>query len=205
MNGAGGCSFLILAKPACATPLDVTTPGDIMKGVPNNGNWPVNEAPALAIDDNTGTKYLHFNGDFEPDLGPTGFRVTPSDSQNVVTGLTFTTANDYPGRDPIAFELYGSNISIDGPYTLIFSGEVIDFRQRQVWPRLTMNETPISFDNDAFEIATFKERSSYCLSSKIASCLLVSKSTKSFSFSMITAFPVQIVTSTGTTQPNNLW
>jgi hypothetical protein len=138
----------LLPKPAYATPLDVTTPGDIIKGVPNNGNWPVNEAPALAIDDNIGTKYLHFNGDFEPDLGSTGFRVTPSDSQNIVTGLTFTTANDYPGRDPIAFELYGSNISIDGPYTLIFSGEIVDFRQRQVWPRFAKNETPISFDND---------------------------------------------------------
>ena len=138
----------ILARPACATPLDVTAPGDIIKGVPDNGNWPANEAPALAIDDNAGTKYLHFNGDFEPDLGPTGFRVTPSDRQNVVTGLTFTTANDYPGRDPIAFELYGSNTSIDGPYTLIFSGEIVDFRQRQLWPRFTMNKTPISFDND---------------------------------------------------------
>jgi hypothetical protein len=138
----------LLAKPADATPLDVTTPGDIINGVPNNGNWPVNEAPALAIDDNIGTKYLHFNGDFEPDLGSTGFRVTPSDSQNIVTGLTFTTANDYPGRDPIAFELYGSNISIDGPYTLIFSGEIVDFRQRQAWPRFAKNETPISFDND---------------------------------------------------------
>ncbi len=32
------------AKPVHATPLDVTTPADIIKGVPNNGNWPVNEA-----------------------------------------------------------------------------------------------------------------------------------------------------------------
>jgi len=140
--------LVILAKPACATLPDVTTPGDIIKGVPNNGNWPVNEAPALAIDNNPATKYLHFNGDFEPDLGSTGFRVTPSDGQNIVTGLTFTTANDYPGRDPTAFELYGSNISIDGPYTLIASGEIVDFRQRQAWPRFAKNETPISFDND---------------------------------------------------------
>ena len=57
---------------------DITKPGDTVKGVPNNGNWPGNEAPPLAIDDNTGTKYLHFNGDFEPDLGPTGFQITTS-------------------------------------------------------------------------------------------------------------------------------
>jgi len=45
----------------------------------------------------------------------------------VVTGITFTTANDTAGRDPIAFELYGSNASIDGPYTLIASRDIIDF------------------------------------------------------------------------------
>jgi hypothetical protein len=97
----------------------------------------------LAIDDNTGTKYLHFKGFSQP----TGFRVTPSASQTIVVGLTFTTANDFPGRDPIAFELYGSNESIDGPYELIASGDIVDFSQRTEWPRFTMNETPILFDN----------------------------------------------------------
>ena len=57
---------------------DITAPGDTVRGVPNDGDWPGNEAPSLAIDDDTGTKYLHFKGDFDPDVGPTGFQVTTS-------------------------------------------------------------------------------------------------------------------------------
>ena len=143
-------SALLSSTIINAAPVDITKPGDIVHGVPDDSDWPGNEAPPLAIDDNTTTKFLHFKGDFEPNpgTGGAGFRVTPSSIQSIVTGLTFTTANDVPGRDPIAFELYGSNISIDGPYTQIFSGEIVDFRQRQVWPRFAKNETPISFDND---------------------------------------------------------
>ena len=51
-------------------------------------------------------------------------------------------------RDPIQFELYGSNESIDGPYELIASGDVVDFAGEAEWPRFTMNETPISFENE---------------------------------------------------------
>jgi len=65
-----------------------------------------------------------------------------------VTGITFTTANDAVERDPVAFELYGSNDSIDGPYTLIASGDIVDFAGETVWPRFTKTETPILFDND---------------------------------------------------------
>ena len=127
------------------TPLfDVTAPGDTVRGVPDDGDWPSNEAPPLAIDDDTGTKYLHFKGD----EGPSGFRVTTSASQSVVTAMTFTTANDFAGRDPVAFELSGSNVSIDGPYTLIASGDIVDFAQAAEWPRFAKNETPISFDNE---------------------------------------------------------
>jgi len=123
---------------------DVTAPGDAIQGVPNDGDWPGAETPDLAIDDDIGTKYLHFKGETET----TGFQVTPSAGPTIVTGLTFTTANDAPERDPIAFELSGSNESIDGPYELIASGDIVDFAQEAEWPRFTMNSTPISFDND---------------------------------------------------------
>jgi parallel beta-helix repeat protein len=132
--------------------LDVTAPGDTVRGVPNDGvtdgsenfGWPAHEHPALAIDDDTSTKYLHFKGELEP----TGFQVTPSARQTIVVGLTFTTANDEVSRDPVAFEFYGSNVSINGPYTLIASGDIVDFSQATPWPRLTKNETPVFFDND---------------------------------------------------------
>ena len=122
---------------------DVTSPGDVVRGVPNDNDWPGAESPPLAVDDDTTTKYLHFKGDSQT----SGFQVTPSAGPSVVTGLTFTTANDVPGRDPIAFELYGSNGTIDGPYTLIASGDIVDFAGANEWPRYTINETPISFAN----------------------------------------------------------
>jgi len=129
---------------------DITAPGDIVKGVPDDGDWPGAEHPALAIDDNVNTKFLHFKGDFDPDpgTGGTGIQVTPLDGPSIVTGLTLTTANDVPGRDPIAFKLSGSNDGIDGPYELIAEGDVVDFNQPDEWPRFTKNATPITFANE---------------------------------------------------------
>ena len=125
-------------------PSDITAAGDAVQGVPNDGDWPGAETPDLAIDDDVATKYLHFKGETEP----TGFQVTPMLGSTLVTGLTLTTANDAIERDPIQFELYGSNESIDGPYELIASGEVVDFAGEVEWPRFTMNETEIAFDNE---------------------------------------------------------
>ena len=123
---------------------DITMPGDNVKGVPDDFDWPGAEHPALAVDDNVNTKYLHFKGSDQP----TGIKVTPAAKQ-VVTGITFTTANDAVERDPTSFELYGSNDGIDGEYELIASGEIVDFNDpNEAWPRFTMNETPITFDND---------------------------------------------------------
>ncbi|MFH1718772.1 MAG: right-handed parallel beta-helix repeat-containing protein [Planctomycetota bacterium] len=135
-----------------AAGLDITAPRDTVQGVPNDGvtdgsgnfGWPGHEHPALAIDDDTSTKYLHFKGETQY----TGFQVTPSAGQTIVVGLTFTTANDAVARDPVAFEFYGSNVSINGPYTLIASGDIVDFSQATPWPRFTKNETPVFFDND---------------------------------------------------------
>jgi hypothetical protein len=131
---------LKLAQPQLA---DVTAPGDTIQGVPNDGDWPGHEAPPNAIDDDTGTKYLHFKGGSMA----TGFQVEPAKGPTVVTGLTLTTANDDYGRDPTSFELSGSNESIDGPYELIASGDVVDFAQEALWPRFTTNATAITFDN----------------------------------------------------------
>lgn len=138
---------------------DVTTSGDMVQGVPNDGpyiedgqylydyGWPVLpylETPVQAIDNDIPTKFLHFKGD----TGPTGIRVTPSVGATIVTRLTLTTANDVARRDPTSFELYGSNDGIDGPYTLIASGPIVDFGNPGVeWPRQTKNATPIVFKN----------------------------------------------------------
>jgi hypothetical protein len=142
----------ILAAMEGVEKVDVTAPGDAIQGVPNDGlhdgsrnfGWWRWHSPDLVIDDDVTTKYLHFKGETET----TGFQITPTSGATIVTGLTLTTANDFPARDPLAFEFYGSNVGIDGPYELIASGYIVDFVQEEAWPRYTMNATPISFYND---------------------------------------------------------
>lgn len=132
---------------------DITRPGDAIIGVPNDGlripgdntfGWPATELPKYVIDDQILTKYLHFKGETEP----TGIRVTPSVGPTVVTGISLTTANARDERDPIEWELSGSNDSISGPYMLIASGTIDDFAGATAWPRRTKNDTPITFANN---------------------------------------------------------
>jgi hypothetical protein len=83
---------------------------------PDVNNWPGGEAPALALDGDSGTKYLNFAKFF------TGFIVTLPSSA-AVDSIAFTSANDAPERNPATFSLYGSNsVSITGsesPGTII--------------------------------------------------------------------------------------
>jgi len=156
------CLVAVIGLLLAASPVvwggDVTRPGDILVGVPNDNDWPGAEAPPNVIDDNVNTKYLHFKGETQP----TGFRVKPSTPGTVVVGLSFTTANDASERDPVAWQLSGSNVGIDGPYTLIATGRIPDFEQQASWPRFTKNATPISFPNttayDYYELLVLEVR-----------------------------------------------
>jgi len=123
--------------------VDITSPGNTIYGYPADSDWSNSENPLMALDDNIKTNYRHKKGETKP----TGLLVTPS-KKKVVNRLTMTTADDAPERDPVAFELYGSDQSITGKWTLIASGKIDDFNQETPWPRLTKNETPIVFDND---------------------------------------------------------
>ncbi|MEN6308252.1 MAG: LamG-like jellyroll fold domain-containing protein, partial [Anaerohalosphaeraceae bacterium] len=128
---------------------DVTTPGDPVIGQPNDNDWPGGEAPQYAIDNNVNTKFLHFRslGDIAGII-ITPKQGTPNPVSTIVQGLSFTTANDSAGRDPISYELYGSNgTAAAGPWTLINNGAIVDFSQSAEWPRLTKGTTPIFFSN----------------------------------------------------------
>ncbi len=132
---------LKLAKPQLA---DVTAPGDTVVSLPiynspSNGN----EDPPMGIDDDVTTKYLNFEGATQS----TGIAIEPAMGPTVVTALTLTTANDSPERDPASFEISGSNVSLDGPYEVIASGDVVDFTQADPLPRFTTNATAITFEN----------------------------------------------------------
>src|SRR5438093_769703 len=100
-------------------PSDVTTPGDPIVATSNNS--PGSEGVANAID-NAPTKYLNF------DKLNTGFTVTPRVGGTLVSGLTLTSANDAPERDPASYLLQGS---LDGiSFFTIASNSVPPFPTR---------------------------------------------------------------------------
>ncbi len=74
----------------------------ITRAIPTTNNSPAGEGPNNAFDNNVGTKYLNFD---KKNAGVT----VQLNSGRVVTGFTVTTANDFSGRDPTSYKLYGSN------------------------------------------------------------------------------------------------
>lgn len=122
----------VLALCACAVAatasskaafLDVTSPGDDVAATQliSDGsldpytNFPGPEGPAQSIDDDTGSKYLSFQGAGlnnagELETSPTGF-VVVLDSPAAIGGVQFTTANDYASRDPGIVQIYGTNMA----------------------------------------------------------------------------------------------
>lgn len=139
-----GCILLFLASTwaTAVISFDITQPGDLVKGIPDNNRWPAGEAPQNAIDDNINTKYLHFLDS----LPTTGLCVTPAQPAVIVSALTFTAANDHPERDPVSFELHGSNAGIEGPYTYIAGGIIEEMSGIDPLPRYTTT-TPIFIAN----------------------------------------------------------
>ena len=74
----------------------------ITRAIPTTANSPAGEGPNNAFDNNPNTKYLNFD---KKNAGVT----VQLNTGRVVTGFTVTTANDFPGRDPTSYKLYGSN------------------------------------------------------------------------------------------------
>lgn len=119
-NAAGSSTSAVATLAVLSAWPDVTQPGDPI--ISFGGSSPAGEEVAHAIDNNT-AKYLNFglnngSGSFQ---GPVGFVVTPAFGPSLVRHLRFYTGNDFPGRDPAHYSLFGSN---DGgtTYTLISSG-----------------------------------------------------------------------------------
>ncbi len=82
---------------------------------PTSNNSPYGEGAANAFDNNPNTKYLNFD---KQNAGVT----VKLNAGRVVKSFTLTTANDFPGRDPTSYKLYGSN---DGTnWTLIQEGNL---------------------------------------------------------------------------------
>ena len=82
---------------------------------PTSNNSPAGEGAANAFDNNPNTKYLNFD---KKNAGVT----VKLNAGRIVTGFTLTTANDFPGRDPTSYKLYGSNNGTN--WTLLGEGPV---------------------------------------------------------------------------------
>ncbi|MBN1853835.1 MAG: hypothetical protein JW829_13970 [Pirellulales bacterium] len=119
---------MLAAAPVLADP--ILAPGDFIIGIDTDpattfSSYPANENPFNALDSDSATKYLNF-GEVE-----TGF-IVEGILESVVQSIQLTTANDAVERDPLSWELYGTNdliLSVDNGdgsaenWTLIAEGD----------------------------------------------------------------------------------
>lgn len=111
---------------------DITIPG---QATSSTSNYPANETPIHAIDNNVLTKYLNFDGDTgNPQSLKDLVDIILTTSGGIVTGIDLTSANDAPERDPSKYKLYGLNAV--GTYELISEGDIPLFTYRYETKRI---------------------------------------------------------------------
>ncbi len=134
-EGGGGDSITVTAKAASAADpangdpslnpayfgaLAPALPGNVLSATdaitPSSSNSPAAEIAKNVLDGKSSTKYLNF------DKLKTGFTVTPAAGATIISGISITTANDAPERDPASFEVWGSNDGVF--YELVGSGSI---------------------------------------------------------------------------------
>jgi len=116
------------AQPAAPTPdwkviRTNSTPVVISTIFPTSNNSPAGEGAANAFDGNVNTKYLNF------DKKNAGVTVRLSQGR-VVQKFTITTANDFSGRDPTSYKLYGSN---DGVNWTLIKQDSLSLSEQRFW------------------------------------------------------------------------
>lgn len=103
-------------------------PGDNVLAVHEaspESSFPAAEGPENLFDETTSTKYLNFGRE------NSGFIVTPTSGPSLAGSFIISTANDFEGRDPLDWEIFGTNAEIvtesngtgqNEPWELIASG-----------------------------------------------------------------------------------
>jgi len=102
---------------------------NITRAIPTSANSPGGEGPNNAFDNNSGTKYLNFD---KKNAGVT----VQLNTGRAVTGFTVTTANDFSGRDPTSYKLYGSN---DGSTWTLIKEDSISLSDNRVTTSSVIN------------------------------------------------------------------
>jgi hypothetical protein len=100
-----------------------STPVVISTIFPTSNNSPPGEGATQAFDGNVNTKYLNF------DKKNAGVTVKLSQGR-VVQKFTITTANDFSGRDPTSYKLYGSN---DGVNWTLIKQDSLSLSEQRFW------------------------------------------------------------------------
>lgn len=100
-----------------------STPVVISNIFPTSNNSPFGEGATQAFDGNVNTKYLNF------DKKNAGVTVKLSQGR-VVQKFTLTTANDFSGRDPTSYKLYGSN---DGVNWTLIKQDSLSLSEQRFW------------------------------------------------------------------------
>jgi hypothetical protein len=100
-----------------------STPVVISAITPTSYNSPPGEGATNAFDGNTSTKYLNF------DKKNAGVTVKLSQGR-VVQKFTITTANDFSGRDPTSYKLYGSN---NGTNWTLIKQDTLSLSETRYW------------------------------------------------------------------------
>ncbi len=90
--------------------------------IPSSYSSPDGEDVTKAIDGLSSTKYLNFK------KLNTGFTVTPSTGPSIISAISITTANDSPERDPVSWQIFGSNNGVD--FTEIAQGSIKVTKER---------------------------------------------------------------------------
>ena len=110
----------------------------ITRAIPTSANSPGGEGPNNAFDNNPNTKYLNFD---KKNAGVT----VQLNAGRAVTGFTVTTANDFSGRDPTSYKLYGSN---DGSTWTLIKEAPISLSESRFWTSPVIdvaNTTPYAY------------------------------------------------------------
>jgi alpha-L-fucosidase 2 len=110
--GLAAISLAALVAPSGQA--QILTPGSAIIAIDRDppssaSSYPAAENPPKAFDAMLGTKYLNFGGNVPRNIGVI---ITPAGGASTVQSLQFTTANDAPARDPLTWELAGTNDAI---------------------------------------------------------------------------------------------
>lgn len=100
---------------------------------PTSNNSPSGEDASKAFDNNPNTKYLNFD---KQNAGVT----VKLNAGRKVSGFTLTTANDFSGRDPTSYKLYGSN---DGSNWSLIQEGALTLSETRFWtsPMITVTNS----------------------------------------------------------------